>query len=197
MTLPTPSFAFYHRLNSRERVLLLVTAGSLLFILNLVLLSFLLRNSHELNLQYAAKSQELNGELLFAAQKPGLWEPRNNWLHANQPELKNRALAGSQLLETVQGIARGASVIVTNPSIPSPTGSSPSNPSGGNPDFQPVTVRIQTQSDWRNLVKFIAALQTPKSFLMFEQASLRTDRADPNVMRGEFLISKWYAPGGK
>ena len=197
MVIPTPSFAFYHRLNPRERVLLLIVVGSVLFILNLIVLSFLLRTSGELNQQYAAKSQELNGELLFAAQKPGLWEPRNGWLHATQPELKNRALAGSQLLETVQGIARGSAVIVTNPSIQTPTNSSPANPSGGNTDYQPVTVRIMTQSDWRNLVKFLAAIQQPKSFLVFEQASLHTDQADPNVMHGEFLISKWYAPGGK
>lgn len=197
MQLPTPSFAFYHRLNPRERVLLLIVVGSVLFILNLIVLSFLLRTSRELNQQYAAKSQELNGELLFAAQKPGLWEPRNAWLHTNQPELKNRALAGSQLLETVQGLARGSAVIVTNPSISSPTNSSPGNPSGGNANYQPVTVRINTQSDWKSLVKFMAALQQPQAFLVFEQASLRTDQADPGVMRGEFLVSKWYAPGGK
>ena len=197
MTLPLPSFAFYHRLNPRERVLLLVTAGSVLFILNLVLLSFLLRNSRELNLQHAAKSQELRGEQLYAAQKPSLWEPRTGWLQKNQPELKNRAQAGPQLLGTVQDLARRASVIVTNPSISAPTGASPSNPSGGNADFQPVTVRIQTQSDWKSLVRFLAALQTPRNFLVFEQASLRTDQADPQIMRGEFVISKWYAPGEK
>ena len=194
---PTPTFAFYHRLNSRERVLLLIVGGSVVFIANLILLSVLLRNSRELGQQYTEKTQELDRENLFAAQKTGLWAPRNEWLKKSQPVLINRALAGSQLLEIVQGIARSNSVIVTNPRIPSPSGSTPINPGGGNADYQPVSVRIETQSDWKNVVKFVAAVQQPNAFLVFEEGSLRSDQADPAIMRGNFLISKWYAPGGK
>ena len=195
--LPTPNFAFYHRLNPRERVLLLITAGAVLFILNLILLSVLLRNSRELNAQYTEKSRELEREQLFAAQKADLWQPRNNWLQKNQPVLVNRALAGPQLLEAVQSLARANVVVVTNPNIPAPPGATAGNPTGGNVDYQPVSVRVDTQSDWRGAIRFMAAVQKPESFLVFEQANLHADQADPNIMRGEFLISKWYTPAQK
>ena len=193
-SLPTPNFAFYHRLNPRERVLLLITAGSVLFILNLFLLGVLLRDSRDLNTRYAEKSQALEREQLLAAQKPDLWLPRNEWLNKNQPVLLNRALAGPQLQEAVQSLARANMVVVLNPRIPAPSGSTPSNPAGGNVDYQPVTLRVDTQSDWRSVVRFMAAVQKPDAFLVFEEANLHADQADPNIMRGEFLISKWYTP---
>ena len=196
-SLPTPTFAFYHRLNSRERVLLLIVGGSVAFIVNLILLSVLLRNSRELGQQYTEKTQELDRENLFAAQKAALWTPRNDWLKKTQPVLDKPGLAGSQLLEIVQGIARGNGVIVTNPRIVGANGSTPTNPGGGNADYQPVSVRIDTQSDWKNVVRFVAAVQQPNAFLVFEEGDLSSDRSDPATMHGTFLISKWYAPGGK
>ena len=197
MRFPVPTFAFYLRLNPRERVLLLVMGGAVLFIVNLILLSFLLRHTRDLNLQYAEKSQELDREQLFAAQKADLWSPRSAWLQKSQPMLVNRAFASTELLETVKNLAQANMVVVTNQSFPNPPSNTPGNPSGGNADYQPITVKVDTQSDWKSVVRFIAKVQDPAAFLVFEEATLRADPSDPNIMRGVFVVSKWYAPAGK
>lgn len=189
-----PSFAFYHRLNPRERVLLLAVAGTVVFVVNLILLTFLIRTSRDLGLAYTAKSQELQREAVFADQKNALWVPRNEWLKKTQPVLTNQQVETSKLQTTVEALARGSAVIPTNPKLLTPTGSTPGKPSGGKADYQAVSLHIDTQSDWKGIVKFLASLQKPDAFLVLDSASLHTEPADPTKMRGEFLISKWFAP---
>lgn len=191
MRLPSvtlPKFAFIQRLNPRERVLLLIIGVALVFIVNVILLSVLIRSWRDLNLQYAEKSLELNRETVFADQKSSLWSPRNDWLKKTQPVIANLALAGPQLQEAVKAIAQGNQVILTNTKFVTqpPT-----------PDYQPVSVSISTQSDWANIVKFMASLQKPEAFLVFNTASLHTEQADPKQIRGEFVVSKWYAAATK
>lgn len=190
-----PSLAFYHRLNSRERVLLLLVGASLLFVVNLFLLSLLIRSWRDLSLQYAEKSQELTRESAFAEQKTSLWEPRSAWLKKTQPPLVNRNLAGSQLLDTIKGIAQSNQVIISSQTIATAAPGSAS--ASGGAEYQPITVRVDTQSDWPGIVKFMAAIQKPDAFLVFDTANLRTEQSDPAKMRGEFIISKWFAPTGK
>ena len=55
-----PSFEFYQRMSARERLLSLIVGGGVLFVVNLVAISVLLRSSRELRTQIAAKSQELS-----------------------------------------------------------------------------------------------------------------------------------------
>ncbi len=185
---PLPTFAFYQRLTARERVLLLIVGGSLVVIVNLILLSVLIRSWRDLSLQYTEKSQELYRETAFADQKASLWQPRNEWLKKTQPPLANRSLAGPQLQEAIKGIAQGNQVIVTNQKFVTATTAAA---------YQPVTVGISTQSDWKSVVKFMATLQRPDAFLVFNTASLHTEQSDPAQVKGEFVISKWYAPAAK
>ena len=183
-----PSFAFYQRLTARERTLLLLVGGSLVLIVNLILLSVLIRSWRDLNLEYTQKSQELDRESLFADQKVSLWQPRTEWLKKTQPPLPNRSLAGPQLQEAIKNLAQGSQMIITNQKFVTLPAT---------PDYQPVTVGVSTQSDWKGVVKFMATLQKPDAFLVFNTASLHTEQSAPAQVRGEFVISKWYAPAGK
>lgn len=197
LTTPPALAAYYRRLTARERALVLITGGAVLFIANLVLLSVLLRSARELGGAYAEKSQQLSGEQLFANQKNALWAPRNDWLKKTQPVLTNYNIQGNQLLETINGVARSNQMVVTSPGVRPPPARTPGDAGAGPTDYQAVTVSVETQSDWKSVVRFVAAVQQPDAFLVFDSANLRTEQNDPARMRGTFVISKWFAPAGK
>ena len=162
---------------------------------NLVAISTLLRSSRDLRTQIADKSQELHTQSLYAQEQP-MWKQRGDWLKTKEPALLNRDRAGTDLLGEVQGAARVNRVVLTSfqitPPVPAIAGVKATRT-----DYQPVSVSIETQSDWSSLVQFLAALQRPEGFLVFEKATLRSDANDPQRMKGAFSISKWYAGSAK
>ena len=195
MRFKLPSFEFYHRMSARERMLSLVVGGALLLIVNLVAISTLLGSSRELSGQLASKSQELNVQNMYAQEQP-LWQTRTDWLKSKQPVLANRDRAGTDLLGEVQAAARANHVTLNTfqivPLPPAILGERVAKP-----EYQTVSVSVETQSDWSSLVQFIAGLQKPEGFVVFDKATLRSDATDPTRMKGAFSISKWYAAASK
>ena len=194
--LPTPSFEFYQRLSSRERVLVALVGGVVFLLGNILLLSLLIGGFREGRRQYEAKSQEVRLQNIFAQEQP-MWAQRMGWIKSKQPPLANRDRAGTQLLEFVQGVARTSGVILTNPQIkPTPVNVGGEKPAGLR-DYQAVSVEVETESDWNSVVSFIQSLQKPEGFIVFDLATLRSDPGDAARMKGKFGISKWYAPVAK
>ena len=119
-------FAFYQRLSPRERTLVLLVAGTVFVLANLVGLSTLAGEFGELRRAGAEQSSNLEVQRIFASQQPDLVQ-RMQWLHTKQPVLVSRDRAGASLLNQVQQFARGSAVILTNPQIkPLPPGSAAS-----------------------------------------------------------------------
>ena len=190
-----PSFEFYQRMSARERFLTLIVGGSLLFIVNLVAISVLLRSSRELRTQIADKSQELSVQQMYAREQP-MWKQRTDWLKAKQPIMVNPDRAGSDLLNEVQAEAKNNRVMLTTFQI-TPRPPVIVGDRAPKPQYQTASVSIETQSDWAAMVQFLAALQRPEGFLVLERATLRSDPNDPQRIKGGFGVSKWYAPGAK
>lgn len=190
MTLPAlPSFEFYHRLSRRERVLLLMVAGAMFFILNLVALRVLITSYRQLTAERRAKAFEAQTVRMYQDEKPR-WVERMRWLHDKQPPLTNRNIAGVRLQEQVKTLADKNGVVLSVADIlPASTGF------GAQPtDYQSVVFKFDAKGDWASTWKFLSALQWPENFVAFESASLRTDPADPNMMKSSFRVAKWYAP---
>ncbi len=146
MRFQLPSFEFYRRMSARERTLSLLVGGTLLLVANLVALSTLLRSSRELRAQIADKSQELHIQGLYAQEQP-MWKQRTDWLKTKQPVLLNYNRAGTDLLDEIQAAARVSRVMINRFQI------TPLPPviAGGRetkPDYQTVSVSVETQSDW-------------------------------------------------
>ena len=193
MRLPSISFAWFHRLSRRERVLTLLVGGAVFVILNLVAIRFLLGTYADLSSRYATDRSNLLLLRALAGERD-TWTQRNDWLKATQPVLTNRDRAGTALYEQLQNIARARQVIVSSLQIKPPgTVTAP----GGENAPQVVSVEGDTQGDWRETVRFLAEIQKPENFLVFDQASLRTSPSDVHVLRCHFLVSKWYAPAAK
>ena len=184
-------FAFYQRLSPRERTLVLLVAGAVFVLANLLAVTSLAGAFAELRRACAEQALDLRAQRIFASEQPKLAQ-RTRWLQSTQPVLTSRDRAGANLLDQVQQFARASTVIVTNPQIKPPAVTfGETRPAGT--DYQAVTVEIETQSDFDGVKKFMQLLQQPQNFLVFDLVTLRSD-TDPNVIRGHFQISKWYAP---
>ena len=190
---PFPSFEFYQRLSMRERVLSLIVGGALFFIANLILLSMLLGGFRESRREYVEKARDVRLQEIFAREQP-MWAQRMSWLKTKQPPLANRDRAGTELLDVVQGAARASSVLITNPRIVPQAMNVGGLKDAAAHDYQPVSVEVDTESDWSAVVHFIENIQQrPEAFLVFDLATLRTDPGNAARMKGQFRISKWYA----
>ena len=185
-------FPFYQRLSARERVLLLVVAGTLFALANLVAVSALTRTFSSLRRACEEQSDTLKVQRLFARDQP-MWNQRMAWLRTNQPVLASRDRAGASLFDQVQQLARASGVIITNQQI-KPVLNAAAESRSSSADYQAVSVEMDTQSDWGGLSKFLYSVQQPKSFLVIDLTTIRSD-TDPATIKGHFQISKWYAPG--
>jgi hypothetical protein len=174
---------WFQRLNSRERVLSLIVAGALVLLVNWMIWGSLLGMLERTKAEYAGRQALRQQQEVFLRER-GMWQKRDEWLQQNQPPLNNPAEA-STLLETVKEVAGKHSVLLENPSI----GSSESTP-----NYQTVSVSVDTKSEWKPLVRFLYDLQQPQSFVVMENVNLQIDSANPTQMRGKFKIARWFAP---
>ena len=195
-TLPTLPFAFYQRMNPRERLLSLLVAGTVFVLLNLFAVSYLLDAFHDLGQRYASGRQALNQENVWAREQP-MWEQRERWLREKQPVLTNRDRAPTQLLEQVQGAARASQVLLKNQQLRALGSFTRGQGTAASTEYQPVSVHVDAESDWKQLVGFLGLLQKPENFIVFDTASIHTDTADAKLMRCSFDVSKWDAPAAR
>ncbi len=173
-------------MSARERTLLIAVVSVVLILATLFVLSLVSRKRAALQETIAAREAELASMKSLAEQR-GLWAERDAWISANQPRLENPASAGVALLEEMKTLAGSHGTIIENPAI-------------GVLDrkklYQAAPVNFETKSTWAALVKFLAALQTPGSFLVVEEMRIQIDPSDPTQMRAKFRVARWFAPAG-
>jgi Tfp pilus assembly protein PilO len=175
--------AWFQRLNPRERVLSLVVGGAIFVLVNWLIWSSLLGMLSGAQTELASRTSVRQQQNVFLRERK-MWEKRDAWLKEHQPALSNPAEA-STLLENVKQIAGKHNVQLESPAI----GSSDSTP-----NYQTVSVSVDTKSEWQPLVRFLYDVQQPASFVVFENVNLQIDPADPTKMRGKFKIARWFAP---
>jgi hypothetical protein len=175
--------AWYERMNQRERLLSWIVAGTIIVLVNLVVLSWLFGALGRARSELAARKAALAEQALYIKERD-LWTKRDQWLREHQPTLKDPAEA-SVLLDQLKQVAGKYNVLIQNPAI----GSGETTP-----NHQTVFASIETKSPWPPLVHFLYDVQKPDAFVVFESVNLAIDSSDPTMMRGKFKIARWFAP---
>ena len=175
--------AWYERMNQRERLLSWIVAGTIIVLVNLVILSWLFGALGRARSELAARKAALAEQALYIKERD-LWTKRDQWLREHQPTLKDPAEA-SVLLDQLKQVAGKYNVLIQNPAI----GSGETTP-----NHQTVFASIETKSPWPPLVHFLYDVQKPDAFVVFESVNLSIDSSDPTMMRGKFKIARWFAP---
>jgi len=172
-----------NRLNSRERFLIYFLSGALFLLGNWMVFGSLARRNVGLQADLAAKRSEIKSmqALVTGAEEEAR---REAWLNATQPKLTNPEQAGVELLAQVKELARANEVLLESPEL-------------GRVETQPacrsVSVQLSAKGSWGNLVKFLHAVQTPESFIVFDSATLQVDPSNAKRMACQLKIAKWYA----
>lgn len=175
--------AWFQRLSTRERRLLLLVAGVVFLLVNLFLWSALLGSLERAQTELAERKTLRKEQTVFLAERP-IWEERAEWLKKNQPSTKG-AQEASVLLDRVKQIAAKHNILLENPQI---------GAGETTPHYQSVFASVETKSEWKPLVHFLYDVQQPESFVVFENVNLAIDSADPTKMRGKFKVARWFAP---
>ena len=175
--------AWYERMNQRERLLSWIVAGTIIVLINLVILSWLFGALGRARSELAARKAASAEQALYIKERD-LWTKRDQWLREHQPTLKDPAEA-SVLLDQLKQVAGKYNVLIQNPAI----GSGETTP-----NHQTVFASIETKSPWPPLVHFLYDVQKPDAFVVFESVNLAIDSSDPTMMRGKFKIARWFAP---
>lgn len=173
-----------NRLSPREKLLACVVLGVVFVLINLAAFSSIVKRHAELRADLASKQVELKSLKLMLSQVDSS-TAHEAWLKQKQPKLTNREQARVALLDEVKAVAKSNDVMLENPAF----GSIDSQP-----DYQSVTVQVETKSSLASLVGFLNGLQQPEHFIVCESANLQVDTGDATKMRGHFKIAKWYAP---
>jgi len=192
---------FLQRLSPRERILVLITAGACFAFGNLLFLSYLFE-THDRS-RAALASSQLAWKLaqLDLADEP-LTQSRTAWLARSQPKLGQTSpqRAGGELLDQVKHFADASKVLLQNPQVlgaETPAAGSSATTAAAAASRQDVAISIVAVGDWKSLVDFLTALQAkPEAFIVPEVATLRSEPNDPQRMRAELRIARWYAPAG-
>jgi hypothetical protein len=175
--------AWYHRMNSRERMLSWIVAGSVFVLLNLWILSWIMAGLSAAHKEVVARRAQLAEQALYVKERD-LWAKREEWIQKHQPVLKDPAEA-SALLDHLREVAGKHNLLIENPAI---------GAGETTPYHQTVFASIETKSPWPPLVHFLYDIQRPDAFVVFENVNLAIDGSDPTMMRGKFKIARWFAP---
>ena len=181
------------RLTPRERKLLLLVGGALFLVINLFLARAVIRSVQSARAEAQAQQSAWEAARGMLAQEQ-LWATRGAWLRENQPALtQGRDRANVELLGEVDGLTKQMGLTLESPPVINPA----EPPSGGTtPAQQSVSVTIDAKGTWEALVRFLHAAQQPRTFIVFENASIQADPADAKLLRARLRVARWYAPPG-
>ncbi len=171
-------------LNPREKTLSLLVGGVFFLLINLVFIRYIVNQRALVKAEFAAQTQEWESMQKMLEER-SLWEKREAWLAAKQPKLTNESGAGVELLDSIKTAAKAENVTIENPAIANPEKA---------PQYRASPVNFETKSSWPALIKFLAAVQQPERFVVFDSANIQIETSDPTLIRGKFRVSRWYAP---
>ena len=172
------------QMSAREKTLAAMVGAVVFVLVNLLLVSHFVKQRAALRTRYTSENMQWKAlQVLFAERD--LWAKRDAWVQEKQPKLGNEGSAGVQLLDQIKGVAKQFDIVLENPAIGTPAKGK---------SYRSVPVNIETKCSWEALIKFLAAIQKPDQFIVFESANIRIEPSDPSLMRGKFRIARWYAP---
>ena len=172
------------QLTGREKILAFAVGGIAIFVLNAIFLNYLIKQHTLIRGEIDTRNREWESmQVVFKERE--LWQQREAWITENQPKLTNENSAGVQLLDFAKDTARKHSVTMENPVI---------GVLERDPAHRGVPVSFETKSSWPSLIKFLAEIQQPEQFIVFDTANIQIEPTDPTMIRGQFRMSRWYAP---
>jgi len=173
------------QISSREKLLATIVGGVVVLFISAFVVDYFLKNQVRLRGELARNTAAV-AAMRRSLSERAMWEERDAWVTAKQPKLTvSDDVAGGQLLNFVKEAAKKNAVQIISQSLRLPA---------SQPEYQSISVELETTSTWPSLIGFMRELQGPEQFLVFESATMKVDDKDATQMRGNFKVAKWFAP---
>lgn len=169
------------QLNPNEQKLIALVSLALLVVANGLLLSFLWKKQKTARFAVAQALLEKKDTQLWLQQE-NLWETRQRWLTANQPQASGQE--DTKLLTEIVGSARENNLEIQEQQL---VGIVPTS------YYKEATVRLKVTGALQNVITWLTQLQQPTNFQAISSFNLRSD-ADTTKVRCELQLSRRYAP---
>lgn len=176
------------KLSSREKKLLLLCVGVLLFMGFAILVNdFLQRRSAALQKIAILQAQKSENATWMADRE--FWAKRRNWLIEKMPVAESLGRAQGQLLEDLQNQALEYGITSEQPTLPPLA--------APNENFREVTVSIRLRGDQITVLRWLSTLQSPEKFQAVRVLDLEIDTRSrektPQVICN-LTVARWFKP---
>lgn len=176
------------KLSSREKNLLLLCVGVLLFMGFAILgNNFLQRRSAALQ-KIATLQAQKNENATWMADRE-FWAKRRNWLIEKMPVAESLGRAQGQLLEDLQNQALEYGITSEQPTLPPLA--------APNENFREVTVSMRLRGDQLTVLRWLSTLQSPEKFQAVRVLDLEIDSRSrektPQVICN-LTVARWFKP---
>lgn len=114
------------------------------------------------------------------------WEERQQWMEVHQPQLSEPGEAQGELISDLQHFARERGITILEQVILEPSHKAP---------FQKIAVRLKLSAPMRDLVEWLAEIQSPDAFYVVEQMLITPDirsKEEEQPVICTFQVAKLY-----
>lgn len=176
------------KLTSREKNLLLLCVGTLVFMaMAIVMNDFLQRRTTALQKIASLQAQKSENDTWMADRS--FWDKRRAWLTEKMPITESLGRAQGQLLEDLQNEALEYGITTEQPTLPPLA--------APNENFREVTVSMRLRGDQATVLAWLATMQSPEKFQAIRQLELEIDtrarEKTPQVVCN-LTLARWFKP---
>ncbi len=176
------------QMSQREKTLAFLVGGTVLILLNVVLIKFFIGKYNE------SRSAKMKAEIemqTFRALETDRERSakRDTWLSAQLVPMGDSEVAGKELRESIQALAKKHEVLIENVS------QNVAN-QGSNQPYISLGIRIEIKGKWNQMSYFLNELQGPEKFIVVEAMELKVDPSDKTQLRASMTVARWFSPKG-
>ncbi len=178
-----------NQLSTREKNLLLLCAGVLLFMAFAIGANAFLRQRAALSERLVALQNQKRENDTWMADR-AFWEKRREWLEKAMPTTDSLGRAQGQLLEELQNQALDLGIAIQQQTLPEAVAT---------PDYREVTVSLRVRGDQTAVLGWLAGMQSPEKFQALKQLRMELDgRAREKTPQTicNLTLARWFKPEG-
>jgi hypothetical protein len=174
-------------LTQRERQLLLLCFGVLLFMGTLLVTNTLLQKRAKLAAKIA-ELENLKKENAVWLSDAAFWEKRKAWLDEKMPSTDSLGRAQGQLLEELQNEALDLGIKVLKQTLLDPASTA---------DYREIAVSLQLYGEQSTILQWISSMQSPDRFQALKALDFELDtRSKEKLPQAQcnLTVARWFKP---
>lgn len=179
-------------LTQREKNLAVLTGAVFFLIINVVVVTLLVRKQGDLR-ERVGELREERAEADMWLKEKETWQARKQWLEKTQSVLASPSVESAQLLETLSTSAARHSITIVEQGFSEPEGSNGPNGAGTVKPHDEIDVKLKVSGPMEAVTRWLAEIQQPEKLQGVNSLSMKVE-GDPSKIVCELTVARYYAP---